>query len=73
MSDPVPMSDAELAERLRATSLRVKAEIAERQKRAVIAVLMANKEERNAGVLADAILAAIAGKPYQVTTSQGES
>jgi len=53
------MSDAELAERLRATSLRVKAEMAERQKRAVVAVLMANKEERDAGVLADAILAAI--------------
>ena len=59
MSDPAPMSDAELAERLRATSLRVKAEMAERQKRAVVAVLMANKEERDAGVLADAILAAI--------------
>lgn len=62
MSDPAPMSDAELADRLRATSLRVKAEIAERQKRAVVAVLMANKEERDAGVLADAILAAIGGK-----------
>ena len=59
MSDPAPMSDAELADRLRVTSLRVKAEIAERQKRAVVAVLMANKEERDAGVLADAILAAI--------------
>lgn len=59
MSDPVPMSDAELAERLRATSLRMKAEIAERQKRAVVAVLMANKEERSSDVLADVILAAI--------------